>query len=177
MVNLKNLKWSGMGHPMIGKRHVTPEELVWLAEHGHYPRKEKIKKNKPAKLPKVQKSEAEIATQYANIIMKKQRTRGQLSSRFSEMETDVTFNKDLWMDTDFYFSVVFQSKRQKIEFLAFLEEKFNIDFEYSDENAIQILNGLKLAKNMGLELKKEVASEYPCGNIELKSFILDEERK
>lgn len=67
--------------------------------------------------------------------------------------------------------VVFQSSQQKYDFLNLLFEKYNISVE--NDWSIQIINGVQLAENMGLKLKKEVAAPYQCANIELKDLILD----
>lgn len=131
---------------------------------------EKLANKKP------ERTEADIVRQYAKIIIDKQRTRGMISEKFSELKAQQTINKNLWQDQDFYFSVVFQSRAQKYEFLAFLYEKFGADWTDDGEGMIQIVNGLKLAAGLGLELKPEVAMDYPCGNLELRDFILDKER-
>ena len=184
-IDVKKLVW-GDPHekPLLrsktGPRHITDDEFGWLVEKGLFPHKPKpprVKKEKPVKPPKVQKTEAEIAHQYAKIIVDKQRTRGMISDKFANLKSEKTINKDLWQDTDFFFSVVFQSRDQKYKFLEFLFEKFNLETDDDGEREIQIINGLKFAEQIGCELKKEVAGDYPTGNIELRQFILDEERK
>ncbi len=120
-----------------------------------------------------ERSETDIVRQYAKIIMDKQKTRDMLRSEFKDMRLEKKPNKTLWMDNNFYFSVVFQSVDQKFEFLNFLVDTFNI--EYEQYSTVNIINGLKLAEKMGCKLKKEIANPFPLGNMELRNFILDEE--
>ena len=54
-------------------------------------------------------SELETVRKYANGIIHRQITRGHAHSRMKELGPAKTTNKDLWIDTDFFFSIVFQS--------------------------------------------------------------------
>jgi transposase len=122
------------------------------------------------------KTEKELVHQYANTIMAKQRTRGMVKEKFKDMRGDKP-NKDLWMDFDFFFSVVFQSREQKVQFLEFLAKQNNIEPDkFFDSTVTQIINGLELARAIGCPLKKEIANEFPLGNIELKDLVLDDEK-
>lgn len=165
---MKNIKWVD-GYPYISGQPASEQQFQEILAKGIRPEEKKK--------PKVQKSEAEISRQYAKIIMDKQRTRGMMSQQFQDLKKKTTINKDLWQDSDFFFSVVFQSAQQKYEFLTLFFEKFGIEPEDSGRGTIQIINGLKFADQLKFPLKKEVAADYPCGNIDLKQFILDEERK
>lgn len=122
------------------------------------------------------KSEREIVEQYANIIIAKQQTRGTVNLKHHGNLAARTPSKELWQDTDFYFSIVFQSRAQKISFLNQFEDMF--DFELDDHigQNIQILNGLRLADKMGIKLNKEFAEPYQSGNIELKNIVLDDQK-
>lgn len=88
---------------------------------------------------------------------------------------EFTPSKDIWQDKDFYFSVVFQSAAQKHRFLAFLGEKFGITTETVFDGSPRILNGMKLAENMGLKLNPERTEEFPLANLDLKDIILDDD--
>lgn len=84
---------------------------------------------------------------------------------------------DQWKDSDFYFSVVFQSAKQKYEFLEFFSKKFGLglDSVKSNDEIIQVVNGIKLAEKIGLDLKVETSPPYPYPNLELKEMALDNE--
>ncbi len=122
------------------------------------------------KKEKNKKSEIEIVESYARGIMKRQLTRGQ-ADRI--IKTGTTTNKDLWLDTDFYFSVVFQSTKQKNQFMDEFLKKFKVEFDKDDK--ITIVNGMKLAEKMGIKLEKEKAAEYPIGALDLRPFVMDNE--
>lgn len=123
------------------------------------------------KKPKVKKSETELVQQYAKGIMHRQMTRGQADR---VIKSGTTVNKDLWLDTDFFFSVVFQSTKQKNSFLEQLVKKFQLSVDEDDK--IQIVNGFKLAEKLGIKLELEKAAEYPVGALELRPFVMDNEK-
>ena len=82
---------------------------------------------------------------------------------------------------NFFFSVVFQSKKQKYDFLEavekFLKEKgiqLQIDEGYG--YPVQIINGYILARQFGIDLKEEISREYPLGDKRLKTLALDTEK-
>ncbi len=134
-----------------------------------------IKEKKPRK-PKQTKSEAEIAREYATRIMHRQITRGHVGKRFKDLGPQKTTEKDLWMDTDFFFSVVFQSSQQKYAFLDAFCKQFGVQIEAVGEDRIQVLNGLKLAEQMKINLVKESIDEPPYGSLELRPYVLDTEK-
>lgn len=106
-----------------------------------------------------------------NRVIKNQIYHGRIdSSKFKGLEHTHSVSKNLWMDTDFFFSVVFQSAEQKYEFL----QKLKVLVEKNDQ--VQIVNGLELAKHLGISLKSETTKEYPTGNLDLMPFILDNEQ-
>lgn len=127
---------------------------------------EQVKERK--KKVKVEKSEADIVQQYAKGIMHRQVTRGQADR---VIKTGTTTNKDLWLDTDFFFSVCFQSTKQKNAFMDQFVKKFGIAVDENDK--LQIINGVKLAEKMGIKIELEKASDYPTGSLDLRPFVLD----
>jgi len=138
------------------------------------PKKEKKPKEPKPKKEKVVVSEEELVKKYANRVIKNQVYHGRVDqNKFQGLEHDRSVSKNLWLDTDFFFSVVFQSSDQKYIFLEALAEKFNLDI--GEEGGIQIVNGLILAKALNIELKLETTKPYPAGNIDLMPFVLDEE--
>lgn len=125
---------------------------------------------------KPEPTEAELVRKYTNRVIKNQIYHGRVDNeQFKGLEHDRTVSKNLWMDTDFFFSVVFQSSEQKCEFLKKVMQKFEGTIEPDENYSIQILNGLDLAKCMGIELKPETTKEYPTGNLDLMPFCLDNE--
>lgn len=118
-------------------------------------------------------TEAELVLRYANRVIKNQQYHGRVDTeKFDNLEYK-TNTKTLFLDVDFFFSVVFQSSRQKYEFMEKWEQMHSaVDSEFSK---IQIVNGLKLATALGIDLKLETSREYPTGNLDLMSFVLDEE--
>lgn len=124
---------------------------------------------KKEKAPKVKKSETDIVQSYAKGIMNRQLTRGQADR---VIKTGHTTNKDLWLDTDFYFSIVFQSTKQKGQFLEQFFKKFGISV---DEKFPNIMNGPKLAEALGIKLENEKATDFPIGDLALRPFVLDDQ--
>lgn len=135
---------------------------------------EKVKKPKapkPPKEPKVEKTSEQLAREYADRIINGKIARGHTDKRFAYTKKDSTVNKEMWIDTDFFFSVVFQSLEQKYEFIKKVAWKTEVDHD----SKIQIVNGLDLAKQMGIELKKETAQDSPYASLDLLPFVLDNE--
>lgn len=118
---------------------------------------------------KATKSEAEIVRSYANRVIKNQQYHGRIADKFKGLKQERSVSKNLWMDDDFFFSVVFQSSEQKYEFLK------QLGVEVDKEGTIQIVNGLKLADKLNIALKLETTKDYPTGSIDLKPFVLDTE--
>ena len=97
---------------------------------------------KPIKMPKIEPSERELVENYANSVMDRKASRGagHQDTRFAHQAVEKTSVKDLWADTDFFFSVVFQSRAQKMEFMR--QMKWPVD----SKQQVQIVNGIELAK-------------------------------
>lgn len=126
------------------------------------------------KKPRVKKSESEIVKDYALKVIHGKMVRGHADQRFGFTKTAQTNNKDLWLDTDFYFSVVFQSTKQKNDFIEQLVKKFQVPVDEDDK--VQIINGLKLAEKLGIKLENEKNKEFPQGDLDLRPFCLDNEK-
>ena len=125
---------------------------------------------------KPEPTEEELVHRYVNRTIKNSQYHGRVNTeQFQGLEYDKTVSKNLWLDTDFFFSVVFQSRRQKLEFLEKWEQ-IHDSIDIDIPNRLQIVNGLKLAKALGIELKKEESREYPLPELELLPFILDNEK-
>lgn len=120
-------------------------------------------------MKKPKKTEEELVREYAAKVIHVKKSRGHMDKRFSELGASTMTSKDLSLDTDFFFSVVFQSQNQKYEFL----KKLGVPVT---ENQIQIMNGLELAKLFNIELTLEKSSDYPLPDLELKSLVLDNEK-
>lgn len=129
---------------------------------------------KPVKEPKVQLSESELVHKEANKIMS-QIHRLRDTTKHSDKKDFVT-NTDLWLDSDFFFSIVFQSSQQKYAFLEAFSKMFKVDIDTSKDERIQIINGLKLAESLDIALKQETALQYPYPDLELRKLALDEEQ-
>lgn len=130
---------------------------------------EKILKREAKK--KEQKSESQLVHEYVNKVIRGKQSRGHVDKRFDYTKADGAVNKDMWMDTDFFFSVVFQSADQKDEFL----KRIGWALDNLPGSQVQIVNGLKLAEQMKIPLKRESAREYPYGSLDLRPFVLDDE--
>lgn len=127
---------------------------------------------------KAEPTESELVHKYVNRIIKNQQYHGRIDTeKFAGLEYEKTVSKNLWLDTNFYFSVVFQSAAQKMEFLekweAFSDQL--VGESMSSISKLQIVNGLKLAKALNIELKEETTRPYPTGNIDLMPFVLDDQ--
>ena len=129
---------------------------------------------KLARIAAREKTEEQIVHAYAKRVMDGKAQRGHVDKRFAHSKkSDV--NKSLWMDTDFFFSVVFESSEQKYQFLDFIRQKFGIDFETYETAQIQIVNGIRFSKSIGMNLKREKAANYPGPPLDLMPYILDDE--
>lgn len=143
---------------------ITEEQLIAQELANAKPRKAKAKK------PKIVKTEEQLVHEYVDRVIGGKIARGHVDDRFAYTKKDGTVNKELWMDTDFFFSVVFQSYEQKYAFL----EALKVDTEIFER--VQIINGLKLAKLLGIELKEEKARPYPYPSLDLREIILDDDK-
>ena len=121
-------------------------------------------------------TEEELVHKYVNRIINNEKYHGRINDeKFSGISNEKKANKNIWMDNDFYFSVVFQSAEQKYKFL----EAVGI---YEEDNEIvkatgkvKIINGLEFAERLDIELEKEEVFPYPTGNLDLLPYLLDTE--
>lgn len=132
-------------------------------------------KEKKPKQPKVALSETELVKRQAKKMLK-DIYRVQASSVSVDKKTS-SEGVHVWKDSDFYFSVVFQSARQKYEFLDAINKKFNLNIENikTSDDIISIINGLKFAENLNIKLSNEKAADYVYANLELAQLVLDGE--
>jgi hypothetical protein len=135
----------------------------------------KPKAEKKPRKPKDEKTEEQLVHEYVNKVIRGKQSRGHVDQRFEYTKTGTAVNKDMWLDTDFFFSVVFQSSEQKYKFLEAVQKLFKFELEDFYETQVEIVNGLKLAQSMGIDLKKESAREYPYGSLDLRPYVLDDE--
>lgn len=127
------------------------------------------------KKKKQSKSEGDLVREYADKVINGKRARGHTDKRFEFSKKEGTVNKELWLDTDFFFSVVFQSAEQKYLFLEFLKNLYP-GFTVDKDDQIQIVNGMKLGQAMGISLPKEPhVRDYPQANLDLLPLVLDTE--
>lgn len=131
----------------------------------------KVKKPRNKKEPV---SETETVRKYANGIIHRQITRGHAHKSMQSLGPSKTTNKDLALDTDFFFSIVFQSARQKEQFLKAFCEKFSIGIDAVKER-VQIMNGMKLAAALQIPVTKEQMDKPPYGSLDLRPYVLDNE--
>jgi hypothetical protein len=131
----------------------------------------KVKLVKEKKV-KETKSETQLVHEYVAKVVRGKQSRGHVDERFAFTKQDATVNKNLWLDTDFFFSVVFQSEAQKYAFLKAAGWPLS---PQEEEGQIQIVNGLKLAQALGVKLKIEKRLAYPQGDLELRPFVMDME--
>lgn len=123
------------------------------------------------KIKNPEPTESELVHRYVNRTIKNEMYHGRVDKqKFQGLDHTHTVSKNLWMDKDFYFSVVFQSSDQKMEFLRQLKAPVESD------DICQIVNGLKLAEMLGIKLKLETTKAYPTGNLDLLEFVLDNEQ-
>jgi len=137
--------------------------------------KEELKAKKKAEREKPP-SERELVHKYVNRIINNQKYHGRVDKeKFKDIAYEKKVNKNLWLDSNFYFSVVFQSAEQKIDFL----NKLGVTTEEIEEAIYcgkqSIINGLKFAKKLKIELEEENREEYPLPDLELLPYILDTE--
>lgn len=125
------------------------------------------------KAPKQEPTEAELVRRYANRVIKNQIYHGRIDDKkFKGLKDEQkhSVSKNLWMDADFFFSVVFQSSEQKMEFLK------QLNCGNDPKEQAQIINGLELAKHLGITLKLETSKDYPIGDPTLMPLVLDNEK-
>lgn len=127
---------------------------------------------------KIQLSEVELARKQAEKMLKDM-GRLQATQKGSLDQKKVREGVDLWKDTDFFFSVVFQSSAQKYAFLEAFSKKFGlgIDNAMAGDEVYQIINGLKLAANLGIKIPAEKSVKFPYPNLELAQLALDNNKE
>lgn len=143
---------------------------------------EKQKKERKVKVPKAPKekkaapTEAELVLRQGNKMhsdmMRLQATQTKSADK-KEMRTSV----DLWKDTDFFVSIVFQSSKQKLKFVEEFSKKFGLglDTVSAGDEIFQIFNGLILAEKLGIRLEPETKTgTHPYPNLELAKLTLDD---
>lgn len=131
----------------------------------------KTKMAKKKKIKKAEPSEEELVKKYAKRVMMNSRYHGRVDGeKFKGLKKESKENKNIWLDDDFYFSVVFQTAEQKNEFLA----KAGL-MVYDGVTTNKIINGLEFAESLNIELKKETTRKYPTCDIDLMPYILDNE--
>jgi hypothetical protein len=151
---------------------MTEEELLKSELEA---RNAKKPQKKPRK-PKQEKTEEQLVHEYTEKVIRGKLSRGHVDQRFAYTKAETAVNKDMWLDTDFFFSVVFQSADQKYKFLEVMQQMFKFELEDFYGTQVQIVNGLKLANAMGIELKKESTREFPYGELDLRPYVLDDEK-
>lgn len=139
-------------------------------------KKVRVKKPKAPKPPKPIKTEIQLAEEQAARMLRDM-NRLQATSNKPIADREVRSGVDIWSDSDFFFSIVFQSAAQKYLFLEFFSKKFGlgIDEVRTGDEKCQILNGLKLAEKLGLNLPSEKSGNFPYPNLELSKLALDGE--
>lgn len=140
----------------------------------------KTPKPKKPRKPKIEKSERELVEAYAQKVLNAATStmvdRKDLHAIVAGHGTEVRKTATmLAMDRDFYFSVVFQTADQKYQFLEALAAKLNLPLETSADEAVDIVNGLKLAAALDIPLKLEKPISYPVSDVQLLPFVLDTE--
>lgn len=133
-----------------------------------------MKKERKPKAQKETLSEEEIIRKEADRIVKQVEALRDTTKK-SNKKNSIT-NTDLWLDSDFFFSVVFQSSQQKYAVLKKLSEMFGLEIDVSSDDRVQILNGVKLADALNVAIQKEKSLQYPYPDLELRKLVLDEEK-
>jgi hypothetical protein len=164
----------------MGENAMTEKQILKEAEKQRRKEERELKKaerervaaEKLALKSRPKKTEAELVRDYADKVIKGKIAQGWVGKRFNTIFEGKSVNKNLWLDTDFFFSVVFQSSEQKYDFL----EKMNFQVDATwDGSQVQIVNGIKLAEQFGIQLRLETAAEFPLPNAELLPIVLDYE--
>lgn len=167
------------------RRKTEEEKLIEQAEKEERKRLRLIKKEErekekaakaAAKAEEKVVSEEQIVTKYVNRIINNQRYHGRVdTTRHPNMKYDKKVNKNIWMDNQFYFSVVFQSADQLGKFIDELGITVEEQQEIAVGGTLKIVNGLKFAEKLGISIEKIKAENYPLANLELMPYVLDNE--
>ena len=135
---------------------------------------------KPAAKPKPKKvkaepTERELVERYAKKIINAAKStmvdRKDLHDAVGGIRKTATM---IALDKDFYFSLVFQTADQKYAFLKAFGEKFGLKTETAESEAVDMVNGVKFAGALGIELKKEPLHGFPTPDVQLLPFVLEE---
>lgn len=176
-----------MQNNIVKKLRRTKEEVFLdkLAKKENLEAKIALRQEKQAKKlaaqelkKKPEPTEEELVKKYVNKVIRNQQYHGRVDTdKFSGLEYKAA-SKNLFLDTDFYFSVVFQSRAQRFEFLEKWEKIHEslVGAPLEDIQSFKIINGLKLAEALGIELTKETTNDYPTAQIDLLPFVLDSEK-
>jgi hypothetical protein len=121
-------------------------------------------------------TEEELVKKYVNRVMNNEKYHGRIDTdKFEGIAYEKKENKNLWMDNDFFFSVVFESAEQKIDFIDSLGVDLEDAENYHESGRVSIINGIKFAEKLGVKLEREKSSNYPTGNLDLRPYIMDNE--
>lgn len=150
------------------------ENIITAGESGT--RRTRTKKPKAPKAPKIVMPESVLAERQAQKMMKDM-SRLRATQAKSPDQKSVREGVDIWKDTDFYFSVVFQSSAQKYVFLEAFSKMFGLGFDNvrSGDEVFSIFNGLKLAEKLNVKIPDEKMPAYVYPNLALKDLTLDGE--
>lgn len=121
-------------------------------------------------------SEEQLVKKYVNQVIANQKSNNMIrGDRLEKYKSKKKSNNTLKMDDDFYFTVVFQSEKQKTAFLnhvKFYEE----EVKEVGVKPIRVVNGIELARRMGCDLEmEEPVNEYPLPDLDLMPYVLDNE--
>lgn len=146
-----------------------PKDLMKAVKKATKPKKEKVVKVKKEKIPV---SEKELLEKQAARMLKDMDRLQQTQDPSKKTSTTAV---DIWKDTDFYFSVVFQSAQQKYEFLEQFSKKFGlgVDEVKSSDEVFSIVNGIKLSQKLGFNIRLEKKPSYVYPDLELREMALD----
>lgn len=136
--------------------------------------KERIKEEK--RIKRMQPiSEEEEVKKYVNKIINNQKYHGRIDGKFKDIAYKEKVNKNLWLDSNFYVSVVFESEEQKVDFINQIGVTQEEIAEAIYCGKVNIINGLVLAKKLNIKLKPEKRDEYPLPELDLLPYVLDTE--
>lgn len=165
--------------PRRSKEEIELEKIAKQKRKEERLRKKKEKEELKAKRKAEREnppSEKELVHKYVNRIINNQKYHGRIDEeKFKDINYKKKVNKNLWLDQNFYFTAVFQSQEQKhkvLEAIGLTEEQIDEAY-YSGK--INIINGIELAKKLGIEIELEEREEYPLPELELLPYVLDTE--
>lgn len=174
------------------KRQKRSKEEIYIANMEKEERK-RVRAEKKAEKDKIKAekkkerdnpvSEETLVHRYVNRTLNNQRNHGRVDNKkFKDLAYEHKVNKNIWMDNDFYFSMVFESSEQKYKFLealGFYEEDAE-EMKLANRN-VRIINGLEFAnrlkdKGVNIELEEvQAIDNYPKPDLALLPYVLDNE--